>query len=99
MTNDNGIIVGGVLAAALFAFTFWPEKSTAVQREKTRLDFLEELKDQIYANLRDLNFEFQAGKYPQEDYAVQRAILENEASAVLAEMDFLRGQELTAGHV
>ena len=89
MSSTTGLIVGCVMALALFLYAFWPEKNAAVQREKTRLDFLEELKEQIYANLRDLNFEFQAGKYPQEDYAVQRAILEKEASAVLAEMDLL----------
>jgi len=63
-----------------------------VQRPKTRLDFLEELKEQIYANLRDLNFEYQAGKYPLEDYSAQRSILEKEAATVLAEMDTLSGQ-------
>jgi len=49
------------------------------------------LKEQIYANLRDLNFEYQAGKYPQEDYTAQREILEKEAATVLAEMDSLSG--------
>jgi hypothetical protein len=86
------MIVGAVLALVLFLFTFWPEKNAAVQRQKTRLDFLEELKEQTYANLRDLNFEYQAGKYPQEDYAAQRAILEKEAATVLAEMDALSGR-------
>lgn len=93
MSSSAGIIAGAVLALVLFAYAFWPEKNAAAQREKTRLDFLEELKEQIYANLRDLNFEYQAGKYPQEDYAAQRAILEKEAAAVLAEMDVLGGLE------
>jgi len=39
-----------------------------------------------------LNFEYQAGKYPQEDYVAQRAILETEAANVLAEMDVLSGR-------
>ena len=91
MSSSTGMILGGVMALVLFLYAFWPEKNVAVQREKTRLDFLEELKEQIYANLRDLNFEYQAGKYPLEDYSVQRVILEKEASAVLAEMDQLRG--------
>lgn len=90
MSNDTGIILGCILAIALFAYTFWPEKHAAVQRQKTRLDFLEELKEQTYTNLRELNFEFQAGKYPPEDYAAQRNILEAEAARVLAEMDQIR---------
>jgi type II secretory pathway component PulM len=89
MSSSTGMIAGAMLALVLFAYAFWPEKNAAVQRQKTRLDFLEELKEQIYTNLRDLNFEYQAGKYPQEDYAAQRAILEGEAAAVLSEMDSL----------
>jgi hypothetical protein len=92
MSSDTGIILGGLLALALMAYTFWPEKHAIVQRQKTRLDFLEELKEQIYLNLRDLNFEYQAGKYPLEDYSAQRAILEKEAATVLAEMDSLSGR-------
>ncbi len=87
MSSESGLILGAVLFLVLLVYILWPDRNAAVQRQKTRLDFLEELKEQIYTNLRDLNFEFQAGKYPQEDYAVQRAILEQEAAAVLAEMD------------
>ena len=96
MTSSTGIIAGALLAIALFLYTFWPEKNAAVQRQKTRLDFLEELKEQIYANLRDLNFEYQAGKYPQEDYTAQRELLEKEAAAVLAEMDRIQSDQLQA---
>lgn len=90
MSSDTGMICGVGLFLVLLIYILWPEKHAAVQRQKTRLDFLEELKDQIYTNLRDLNFEFQAGKYPEEDFVVQRAILEKEAAAVLAEMDHLQ---------
>jgi hypothetical protein len=90
MSGDTGFLCGVALAVLLLLFIFWPEKHAAVQRQKTRLDFLEELKEQIYANLRDLNFEYQAGKYPAEDYAEQRGLLEKEAAAVLQEMDGLR---------
>jgi hypothetical protein len=86
-------IVCGVLLIALFAYVFWPERNVEAQTEKTRIDFLEERRDVIYDNLRDLNFEYRAGKYPEEDYAAQRAALENEAAAVLSEMDALRGAQ------
>lgn len=90
MSNDSGLILGAVLFVVIFLYVIWPEKHMTIQRQKTRLDFLEEHKEQVYANLRDLSFEFQAGKYPQEDYVAQRAILEKEAAAVLAEMDQLQ---------
>ncbi len=43
-----------------------------MQADKTRVDYLRERKDAIYENLRDLNFEYLAGKYPEQDYAEQR---------------------------
>jgi hypothetical protein len=41
-----------------------------------------------------LNFEYQAGKYPEPDYLEQRMGLEDEAAGVIAEMEMLeaRGQ-------
>jgi hypothetical protein len=84
-----GAIAGIALTAALFAYIFWPEKNPFVQASKTRLDYLRERKEVIYDNLRDLNFEYQAGKYPEQDYAEQRAGLEDEAARVIAEMELL----------
>ena len=80
----------GVLLLALFAYIFWPERHVEAQTEKTRLDFLEERRDVVFDNLRDLNFEYHAGKYPEEDYAAQRASLENEAAEIVAEIDTFR---------
>jgi hypothetical protein len=75
---------------ALFVYVFYPERHVAAQRVKTRLDFLEERKAVLYDNLRDLNFEYRAGKYPEEDYVAQRAALEAEAAKVLAEIERLQ---------
>ena len=82
----------GALLAAIFAYVFWPEKNSALQPQKTRLEFLAERKQVVYDNLRDLNFEYRSGKYPEEDYAAQRASLENEAAEVIAEIDLLEAQ-------
>jgi hypothetical protein len=79
-----------LLTLALFAYVFFPERHVTAQRAKSRLDFLEERKSVLYDNLRDLNFEFRAGKYPEEDYSAQRATLEAEAATVLAELDRLQ---------
>ena len=84
-----GIIAGLILTVILFAFIFWPNKNPFRQADKTRLDYLRERKEVIYENLRDLNFEYLAGKYPEQDYAEQRASLEDEAARVIAEMDLL----------
>jgi len=83
-------IACGILLIAIFVYVFWPERHVEAQTEKTRLDFLEERRDVVYDNLKDLNFEYRAGKYPEEDYTAQRATLENEAAEVLAEIDTLR---------
>jgi hypothetical protein len=80
-----------LLLIGCFAYIFWPQPTLAAPVEKTRLDYLRERKDVIYDNLRDLNFEFRAGKYPADDYARQRESLENEAATVVTEMDSLGG--------
>jgi hypothetical protein len=84
-----GMIAGLVLTLALFGFIFWPDRNPFVQADKTRVDYLRERKDVIYENLRDLNFEYMAGKYPEQDYAEQRAGLEDEAARVIGEMELL----------
>ena len=83
------LAVCAVFTVALFVYVFYPDRNVAAQRVKTRLDFLEEQKAVLYDNLRDLNFEFRAGKYPEEDYTAQRAALEAEAAQVLSEMERL----------
>jgi hypothetical protein len=80
-----------LLLAACFAYVFWPQPRLAAPVEKTRLDYLRERKDVIYDNLRDLNFEFRSGKYPEDDYARQRELLESEAANVISEMESLGG--------
>jgi len=90
MSSLQGELAGVFLTLALLVYTFWPENIFASQKEKTRLDFLLERKEQLYENLRDLNFEYKAGKYPDEDFDAQRTQLENEAAVLLAEIDHLQ---------
>ncbi len=87
-------IACAVLLIGSFLFVFWPERNVQAQHAKTRLEYLRERREVLYENLRDLNFEFRAGKYPDEDYAAQRAQLENEAAETVAEIDLLESDAL-----
>src|ERR1700746_803610 len=98
MTETEGLIAGLFLLFALLVYTFWRENSFARQRQKTRLDFLLERKEQLYENLRDLNFEYRAGKYPEEDFLAQRTLLENETAQLLAEIEFLQQNSYVQHH-
>lgn len=92
MSDTLGLVLGCAMAMVLLLYTFWPENAFASQRQKTRLDYLEERKEQLYENLRDLSFEYRAGKYPEEDFLAQRVQLENETAQLMAEMDRLQRQ-------
>ncbi len=84
--------------AALLYFIFNLPSAVEHPIEKTRLAFLRERKEVVYENLRDLNFEYKAGKLPEADYANLRASLEDEAAAVLAEIEQLERQQLAISH-
>jgi hypothetical protein len=64
--------------------------------EKTRAAYLRERKDVVYENLRDLNFEYKAGKIPDVDYQSLKASLQDEAAALLAEIAHLESQPASA---
>ena len=85
-----GLLASAALLIVLFAYVFWPDENPFTQRARTRFDFLEERRESVMNNLRDLSFEYRAGKYPEQDYAAQRDILEREAADILREMDTLQ---------
>jgi hypothetical protein len=89
-------IASALLVVVAFLFVFWPDRNLQAQHNKTRLEYLRERREVLYDNLRDLNFEFSAGKYPAEDYAAQRASLENETAEIIAEIDLLETQTFGA---
>jgi hypothetical protein len=87
-----GLACGLLLMVGCFMYVFAPIRQLAVPHgeRKSRLEFLHERKDVIYENLRDLNFEYKAGKFPEADFLSLRNELEREAAAVLAEIDDLQ---------
>jgi hypothetical protein len=87
-----------LFAAALFVYVFYQPGEVDATEEKTRHMYLQERKDATYENLRDLNFEYKAGKLSEQDYSVQRASLEDEAAAILAEMESIEKARALVRH-
>ncbi|HEY6373652.1 MAG TPA: hypothetical protein VIX37_23965 [Candidatus Sulfotelmatobacter sp.] len=75
-----------LLATAAALFYIFSPATFFVGREKTRASYLRERKDAVYENLRDLNFEFKAGKMTDADYQSLKASLQDEAATLLAEI-------------
>ncbi|HKF06366.1 MAG TPA: hypothetical protein VKB49_28875 [Candidatus Sulfotelmatobacter sp.] len=73
------------LAGTLFYVLYIPG-GLYLGPEKTRASYLRERKDAVYENLRDLNFEYKAGKVPDVDYQNLKSSLQDEAAALLAEI-------------
>ncbi|MBV9181012.1 MAG: hypothetical protein JO356_06860 [Acidobacteria bacterium] len=75
-----------VLSGLAFYYVFHLPASLSPAPKKTRSAFLRERKEAVLENLRDLNFEFTAGKLPESDYLTMKASLEEEAAALLKEI-------------
>jgi len=67
-------------------YVFYLPGTLKLGPEKTRATYMRERKDVVYENLRDLNFEYNAGKIPEADYLSMKASLEEEAAGILAEI-------------
>jgi hypothetical protein len=79
----------GLMFVASFVYVFYLPGRLFLGPEKTRAGYLRERKDAVYENLRDLNFEYKAGKVPDIDYASLKTSLQDEAATILAEISRL----------
>ncbi len=78
------------LAATVGVFIFWIERDPSDSApHRSQLDQLLDRREAIFENLRDLRFEFRAGKFSEADYAEMRDTLEAEAGAVVAQIERL----------
>ena len=77
-----------IFTVAIFFYIFKPAPTEHFV-EKTRLAYLYERKDQTFENLRDLNFEYKAGKLSDADFVSMRDSMEQEAANLLAEIEEL----------
>jgi hypothetical protein len=92
MSGVDIAVACALLAAAAIVYIFGvPSEASDSLPHRTELDGLIERRDAIYENLRDLRFEFRAGKFSEKDYEEIKQSLEIEAARVVAEMDRLTG--------
>lgn len=90
---DITVVLACVLLAAAVIMFIFNVRADALDSapHRTQLDQLLERREAIYENLRDLRFEYRAGKFSERDYEETRQTLEIEAARVLADMDRLTG--------
>jgi hypothetical protein len=86
-----------LFTVAVLFFVFYLPGSLYLGPEKTRASYLRERKDAVYENLRDLNFEYKAGKLPDADYQSLKTSLQDEAATLLAEIARLEARPVAPG--
>ncbi|MFL6307223.1 MAG: hypothetical protein ACJ72H_27130 [Candidatus Sulfotelmatobacter sp.] len=91
-----GIVCAVLITAASLFYIFYLPGELYLGPEKTRASYLRERKDVVYENLRDLNFEYRAGKVPDTDYQSLKANLQDEAAGLLAEIAQLESGAIPA---
>src|SRR6266404_3521357 len=89
-------IVCAMLTLATLFYVFYLPGKLYLGPEKTRASYLRERKDAVYENLRDLNFEYKAGKVPDADYQSLKVSLQDEAATLLAEIARLESKAAPA---
>jgi|SRR5579884_4282845 hypothetical protein len=82
-----------LLTAGAIAYTlFVRERDLPPPVARTGYEHLEERREQIYENLRDLQFEYRVGKLSDADYQHTKQTLQAELASVLAEIDRIKAQ-------
>lgn len=83
------LLICALLTLGALVYIFYIPGQIYTGPVKTRLIYLRERKEAVYDNLRDLNFEYKSGKFPESDYQEMKTSLEDEAAAILAEISRL----------
>ncbi len=84
------------MALTILAFVAVPlfeatSGSTALRASGRRRLALHERKEQLYASIKELEFDHSVGKLSDDDYQRQRTVLEDQAVGILRELDQLNG--------
>ena len=90
------LAICAMVLAAILLYIFYLPGKLYLGPEQTRASYLRERKDAVYENLRDLNFEYKAGKLPDADYQSLKSSLQDEAATLLAEIARLESKPASA---
>lgn len=95
---DTSLILGALLAAAMFGFLlFIRSQDLPTPEPVSPFKHLDERKASIYENLRDLQFEYRVNKLSDEDYQTTKLELQKELARVMAEVDRLKAELASTG--
>jgi rRNA maturation endonuclease Nob1 len=81
------VLATGIVLAALYFTLGIRAKDVPEPEPVSPIQYLEDRKQAIYGNLRDLQFEYRLGKLSDEDYQQSKQALQRELAGVLAEME------------
>ncbi len=82
------VVAAALIAIAAFFYTLFIRKEDIpAPIPVSPVQHLEDRKQAIYENLRDLQFEYRLGKLSDEDYAATKRALQRELAVVLADME------------
>lgn len=81
-----------LIAVAVFIYILFVRKQDIPEPQPVSpVQHLDDRKQAIYENLRDLQFEYRVGKLSDEDYAATKQALQRELAVVLAETEAVIG--------
>ena len=81
------VLAAAIVLAALYFTLGIRAKDVPEAEPVSPVQYLEDRKQAIYGNLRDLQFEYRLGKLSDEDYQQSKQALQRELAGVLAEME------------
>jgi hypothetical protein len=73
------------LAALLYVFWFTPEPVRVKSRAEREREYLEDKREVLYENLRDLHLEYRMGKLSDQDYSQMKVRYQAELAALMHE--------------
>lgn len=75
------------LTLAVLLYVFWLTPEPVRVKTRAEREYLEEKREVLYENLRDLHLEYRMGKFSDQDYQQMKARYQEELAALLHELE------------